>query len=327
MRQRIAITGGLGYIGQSLSEELSSEFEVDVLDVKPSGASKFGNYLPCDITDQKQTKKALDNVDLVIHTAIIQIPQITQAKRLSYQVNVLGTQNICNIVENNPKIKGMLLSGSWHTIGEKDLHGKIDEDFGFRPDKVEDRARLYALSKMAQEAICRYYDEMSSKIYGIIRMGTVLGDGMPRETAANIFIEKGLRGESLTPYKHSMYRPMLYVDVRDICKAYSIFAKKILSGELQKSDNSSEHIINVYNPTPMTIIELAETVRECIIDLSNGKIKPIVNIVDKGVPSMFTEKDKEKISVDISKAQKFLGIEGLCSPKDSLKYIIQNRMK
>jgi hypothetical protein len=77
----------------------------------------------------------------------------------------------------------------------------------------------------------------------------------------------------------------------------------------------------------MTIIELAETVRECIIDLSKEKIKPIVNVVDKGVPSMFTEKNKEKISVDISKAQTFLGIEGLCSPKDSLKYIIQSRAK
>ena len=35
------------------------------------------------------------------------------------------------------------------------------------------RARLYALSKMAQEAIVRFYDEMSNKIFGIIRMGTV----------------------------------------------------------------------------------------------------------------------------------------------------------
>jgi nucleoside-diphosphate-sugar epimerase len=37
---------------------------------------------------------------------------------------------------------------------------------------------------------------MSEKIFGIIRMGTVLGDGMLEKTAANIFIERALRGEN-----------------------------------------------------------------------------------------------------------------------------------
>lgn len=70
----------------------------------------------------------------------------------------------------------------------------IDEEFGFRPDQVETRARLYALSKMAQEAIVRLYDEMSEKIYGVIGMATVLGERMPEKTAANIFISQGIKG-------------------------------------------------------------------------------------------------------------------------------------
>jgi nucleoside-diphosphate-sugar epimerase len=41
-------------------------------------------------------------------------------------------------------------------------------------------------------------------IYGIIRLGTVLGEGMPEKTAANIFIDKGLKGEPLTSYKHRL---------------------------------------------------------------------------------------------------------------------------
>jgi nucleoside-diphosphate-sugar epimerase len=73
---------------------------------------------------------------------------------------------------------------------------------------------------MAQEATVRFFDEMTSKTFGIIRMGTVLGDDMPVKTAANIFIENGLAGKPLTPFKQSMYRPMLYVDIKDIAKAY-----------------------------------------------------------------------------------------------------------
>ena len=77
-------------------------------------------------------------------------------------------------------------------------------------------------------------------------MGTVLGDGMPPATAANIFIEKGLRGENFTPFKQSMYRPMLYVDVNDICNAYEIYARKILDDKCIKGGNSLAHIVNVY---------------------------------------------------------------------------------
>jgi len=84
-----------------------------------------------------------------------------------------------------------------HTIGERELRGVIDEEFGFRPDKVEDRARLYALSKIAQESVVRFYDEVSEKIFGIVRMGTVLGMLMPEKTAANLFIENGLKENQL----------------------------------------------------------------------------------------------------------------------------------
>jgi hypothetical protein len=54
---------------------------------------------------------------------------------------------------------------------------------------------------------------MTPKIFGIIRMGPVLGEGMPEKTAANIFIENGVAGKPLTPFKNSMYRPMSYADI------------------------------------------------------------------------------------------------------------------
>jgi UDP-glucose 4-epimerase len=240
---------------------------------------------------------------------------------------VIGTQNVCKAVEDNPRIKGLILAGTWHTIGERDLKGKIDEEFGFRPDKVEARARLYAISKMAQESIVRYYDEMSTKIYGIVRMGTVLGDDMPAETAANIFIRKAIQGESITPFKHSMYRPMLYVDVRDVCRAYEVFASKILDNKCPKGDNSLTHIVNVYYPEPMTILELAETVRKIVADLTHGKKKANLEITDKGLPPMFQKTDKKRIEVNIEKAQSFLGLGKLHSPEESLKELVRKQLE
>lgn len=325
MKPKIAIVGGVGFIGKSLAKHLSKKFQVKILDVRtpPKDVEDFVAYTHCDVRNYQEVADGLDDVDLVIHTAIVQIPLINEQKSLGYAVNVVGTQHVCEAVEENPKIKGMILAGTWHTIGERDLQGTIDEEFGFRPDKVEDRARLYALSKMAQEAIVRYYDEMSAKIYGIIRMGTVLGEGMPSETAASIFIKRGLRGEPITPFRHSMHRPMLYVDVNDVCKAHEIFASKILNGECKKGENSLAHIVNVYYPYPITILDLAELVRKSIIKCTSGKVRPKREILDKSIPSLFKEDDKNRIRVSINKAKRLLGLEKLRNPEESLTEIIR----
>jgi len=327
LKPKIAIVGGAGFIGKSLARHFAEKFQVKILDVKPplGGLKGLVTHVCCDVRNYREIVNGLDDVDLVIHAAIVQIPLINENKSLGYEVNVIGTQNVCKAVEENPNVKGMILAGSWHTVGERELKGTIDEEFGFRPDKVEDRARLYALSKIAQESIVRFYDEMSDKVYGIIRMGTVLGEGMPEKTAANIFIKRGLEGEAITPYKHSMHRPMLYVNIDDICRAFETYAKKILDNEIEKSGNSLAHIVNVYYPAPITILELAEIVRESILEYTGRKARPKIEIVDKNIPPIFTEEDKNLIRVDLKKAKKLLGLEKLKSPRESIREIVRLR--
>ncbi len=327
-KHKVTIVGGAGFIGSALARHFSNEFKVQVLDKNPlpKGLEEKVEYQQCDIRSYDEVEQGLRNTDIVIHAAIVQIPSINEEKRLGYEVNVLGTQNICEVVDKSPSTKGMILAGSWHLFGERGLKGVIDEGFGFRPDKVEDRARLYAFSKIAQETVVRFYDEMSGKIYGIIRMGTVLGEGMPEKTAANLFITKGLKGEPLTPYKHSMYRPMLYVDVNDVCAAFEVYAWKILRGEVPKGEGSLVHIVNLYYPKPVTILDLATMVKDAITDCSGNKIIPEIKIVETGQPDLFAAKDKELIKVDVRKAIELLGPKKLKSPKESIERIVKNKM-
>ena len=322
----IGIVGGAGYIGSSLALQLSKSFTVKALDVKPLPKDLEGKveYEQCDIKNYNDVEQKLRDVELVIHAAIVQIPQINQAKRLGYEVNILGTQNVCEAVHRTPSIKGMILAGSWHVVGERELRGVINEEFGFRPDKVEDRARLYALCKIGQETIVRIYDEMSEKIYGVIRMGTALGRGMPEKTAASLFITNALKGKPLTPFKHSMHRPMLYVDVNDVCKAFEVYANKILRGEIRKGENSLLHVVNFCWPKPITILELAEMIRDATIRHSKGKIKPKIEIIDQGLPTLFTEKDKDVIKVDMTKAKQFFGIKRMTNPKETIRKLVQD---
>jgi hypothetical protein len=53
------------------------------------------------------------------YTAIVQIPLINTQKLLGYSVNIVGTQNICKAVDKNPITKGLILTGTWHTIGAR----------------------------------------------------------------------------------------------------------------------------------------------------------------------------------------------------------------
>lgn len=327
IKHKIGIVGGSGFIGSALAEYLTRSFRVKVVDRnRPKAISKNIEFERCDIRRYDEVEQSLLDVNLVIHAAIVQIPLINEEKKLGYEVNILGTQNVCRVADENPSIKGLILTSSWHVFGESGLRGTITEEFGFRPDKVQDRARLYALCKVAQEIIVRFYDELSEQIFGVVRMGTVLGDRMPEKTAANLFISKGLKGEAITPYKDSMHRPMLYVDISDVQKGFESYAKKILNGEIRKAENSIHHIVNLCWPEPVTILELAEMTRDLITRWTYGKVNPKIEIVDTGQSCVFVSGDKKLISVDISKARGFLGLENLVSPHESLERIIRKRI-
>lgn len=327
----IGIVGGSGFIGSRIASRLQKRYVVRVLDKRPyseHATDSSVQYRMCDITRYEDVRQGLEDIAVVIHTAIVQIPLINENKELGYNVNFIGTQNVCKAISENPSIKGMVLAGSWHVMGESRLEGIIDEDFGFRPDKVEDRAYLYALSKIAQEIIVRFYDQMiPDSVFGVIRLGTVLGEGMPEKTAANIFISKGLKGEAITPYKHTMYRPMLYVGIEDVCKAFEIYVEKILRDEIKKNGKGTANIVNLCWPTPVTILELAKIVKEEIVNLTRGKINPKIEIIDQNLPMLHDLEDAKRLRIDIRKAEELLGLKNLKSPRESIARIISNRLK
>jgi len=320
---------GAGFVGSSLARHLSKYYNVVTFDVKPrSPLLKDVNveHRVCDIRRFEELKEKIGKPKVVVHTAVIQIPAINEMREQAYEVNVKGTQNICEVVRKTSEILGLILCGSWHVFGEREYRGTVDVSFGYRPDKVEERARLYVISKMLQEGIVRFYDSMANKkTYTIMRLGTVLGENMPKETAANLFIENGLRGKPLTPYKHTMHRPMLYLFIDDLCRVFHAYINKIVNGELVGSD-SNGGIYNLFYPKPITILELAETVKEAISKHTQGKIVPKIEIVDKNLPALFSPDEKHALNADISKTLNFFGIKGLKSPREAIFHIVDKRV-
>ena len=322
----MVVFGGAGYVGGAVAEFMKSESEVVVADVRPPRKQGI-EFIRCDVRKPSEVETALSGATIALYFSVVQIPQINTEKRLGFDVNILGLQNVCELALTSSSLRGVILSGTWHVFGERGITGVVDESFGFRPDKVEERARIYALCKIVQESLMRLFDEMGSqsgKTYGVIRMGTVLGEGMPEPTAASLFIRNGLNGQPLTPYNNSMYRPMLYVDVLDVCKAYDNFAKRITNGKHFPQMSRLPHIVNVVWPEPITILDLAELVKKVIKEQTKGRLDPTIQVKDTGLPAAFSPDDKSKFRIDSTKALSLLNMSALTSPRDSIARIVEN---
>lgn len=328
MAYDVAIIGA-GFVGSSLADYLNDRYSVTTFDVNPTPpllqTVKNVEHRVCDITDYQEIKRKIGEPRVIVHTAIVQIPAINEMRDRAYQVNVLGTHNISKVAKETSSVSGLILCGSWHVFGERGYETIVDVGFGYRPDKVEERAKLYVISKMIQEGIVRFYNRMvEDKIYGVIRLGTVLGKGMPEKTAANIFVTNGLQGKPITPYKHTMYRPMLYVAMDDVCETFRLLIDNF--AQRDKGDEASnDHIFNLFYPEPITILELAETVKEAIVLHTQGMVVPRLEIVDTGLSSLFNEDEKQTLSVDISNTLDFFGIDELKSPKETISEIVRKK--
>jgi len=110
LKPKIAIVGGSGFIGRSLAGYLAERFQVKILDVQPLPQDLKGlaTHVHCDVRNYQETANGLNDVDLVIHAAIVQIPLINENKSLGYEVNIIGTQNVCRAVDKNSNVKGMI---------------------------------------------------------------------------------------------------------------------------------------------------------------------------------------------------------------------------
>jgi len=327
---KIAIVG-CGFLGTSLAKYLKDFFSVTTFDVIPQ-PKLLQNYniehKICDITNFNQLQENIGNTTVIIHTVATNLSNIP-SNSLAYDINIRGMQNVCEMVSKNESIRGMILCSSWHVYGEQEILGEINEDYGYRPDKVEDRAKIYVLSKVIQDCIVRFFDKkQNEKIFGAFRLGTILDYNMRDDTAAGKFITKALAGDEVTPYKHSMNRPMFFVSMNDVCKSFKSFIDYILMKD-KKSVANVDHNFNLMYPTPLKIIDLANSIIDSVKKNSNGKILPKLSIVDMGIEepdSQIKHQVRDMTQIDISKINEYLNISSLTKPEDVIDQIIRSRL-
>ncbi|MEM3766719.1 MAG: SDR family oxidoreductase [Candidatus Bathyarchaeia archaeon] len=183
----VLVTGGAGFIGSHLVEELLKEgFNVRVLDNLSSGKienldlKNLGlSFFEGDICDRRIIKKVLKDIDVVFHlAALIDVPFSMKNPTFVNHVNVCGS---LNLLEESVKqrVEKFIFASSCAVYGEPQ-YVPVDEEHPTNP------LSPYAASKLAVEKYCQIFN----KLYGLktvsLRLFNVYGPRQRDETYSGV---------------------------------------------------------------------------------------------------------------------------------------------
>ena len=151
MRKKVLLTGASGVVGFEVLKELltrKAAYRVRVLNID----SKFERQLfqPYqddveiiwgDIRDSSCVRRALQNVNAVIHSAGIIPPLADQNPRLAREVNVEGTKNIVDGIKQQPVPPKLLFTSSISVYGDRIDQPYITVNDPLIPSDGDDYAR------------------------------------------------------------------------------------------------------------------------------------------------------------------------------------------
>jgi nucleoside-diphosphate-sugar epimerase len=152
------VTGGAGFIGSNIVEELSRQGkDVRVLDNLSTG--KEENLEPFmdkidfqkgDIRSEDDVRKALDGIDFVIHQAALRsVAKSVERPVPTNDVNVNGTMNLL-MMAREVGVKRVVYASSSSVYGDSKEYPQKES---FTPQPISP----YAVSKLAAEYYCRMF--------------------------------------------------------------------------------------------------------------------------------------------------------------------------
>jgi len=263
---RILITGGSGFIGSNIAEELSKDDENDVIVLDNLISGDLGNvkdldvkFVKGDILDLNLLEKLLEDVDYVFHQAAqVSVPESILDPMRTNEINVRGTLNILKASADN-NVKKVINASSCAVYGDSPLDNHpLREETPLQPKSP------YAVSKIASELYCNVFTEVYGLKTASLRYFNVYG---PRQNPASQyaavipkFIERVLKGEKITIYGDGR-------QTRDF-----IYVKDIVRANIKMIKTNECGVYNICTGVEITILELAER----IIDLASTKV-PIVH--------------------------------------------------
>jgi len=285
------ITGGAGFIGSNLVEELLKRGEfIRIIDNLSTGRleniKEFLTeieFVEGDLRNIEDVKKAVKGIDYVLHQAAIpSVPRSIIDPITSNSSNVDGTLNLL-VVSKDVGVKRIVIASSSSVYGDSEVLPKVE-------DMIPNPLSPYAITKYIEEI----YGRIFYRIYGLetvsLRYFNVFGPKQNPESqyAAVIpkFITNMLRGESPVIYGNGeQTRDFTYVDNVVKANILAVLSENVGHGE----------VINVACGERISLNQLVDKINKIL----GTTIKPIYEKPRIG--------DIEHSLASIEKARNLLG--------------------
>ncbi len=200
--KKILITGGCGFIGSHIAEQLQHDCEVLVLDNLRTGFRKSldgirATFIEGSILDRDLLRDALRGVDHVYHlAALISVPESVEKPHECVSLNVTGLLNVLE-ASADAGVKKLFFASSAAVYGNNPAVPKLET-------MLPEPRSPYAVTKLDGEYYCRQFAESGRLETVALRFFNVFG---PRQdpksayaAAVPIFMQKALAGETLAIY-------------------------------------------------------------------------------------------------------------------------------
>ena len=167
----ILITGGAGYIGSHIVEQLiKNKRNVIILDNLVTGYKKLINkkakFIKADIKNKSKVIKIIkdNNITSIIHlAAYLNVSEAEKNKKKYYQNNIVGTKNLLEACKNS-SVKNIIFSSSCAVYGN--VKGSVGENkkpnpqgyYGYTKYKGEELVKKLSLKYKFNFGILRYFN-------------------------------------------------------------------------------------------------------------------------------------------------------------------------
>jgi UDP-glucose 4-epimerase len=289
--KKVAVTGGLGFIGSHLVSRLNDDNDVVIVDNQTSGNIKNIEGLDftkidTDFSDITQAKLEMifEDVDYVFHmAAVTSVPQSVNDPLRSNEVNITGTLKVLEAAKKC-EVKKLILSSSSAVYGETETV-PISEKIPINP------LSPYAVTKATGELYCRVYSEIYELSTISLRYFNVFGPKQdPKSQYAAvipIFIDKLLNNES----------PVIYGDGEQTRDFVSV--KQVVEANLLAAESNETGSYNIGLGRSTSINQLFEMIKEIMEkdinpiyeDEPAGEIKHSVADISKAKSIGYTPKN------------------------------------
>jgi dTDP-glucose 4,6-dehydratase len=266
---RVVVTGGAGFLGSHLVDRfLADGAEVISVDNLITGSRRNVSHLEGDSrftlqTDDVSCAWSVEGpVDAVLHFASLASPPDYLSHPIeTLEVGTIGTMNALRLAEE--KGARFLLASTSEVYGDPAVHPQPETYWG-NVNPVGPRS-VYDESKRAAEAFAMAFSTSRGVDVRIARIFNTFGPRMREHDGRAVpqYITQALAGEPITVYgEGTQTRSLCYVD--DLIQGIT----RLLHSEYRMP-------VNLGNPHEITMMQLAELLRELCGSSSSIELRPL----------------------------------------------------